>query len=311
MNRRVNTVLGNLGLMVAGGFAGLIAAYYQFGPPKNPDVSFPWFLVSTILIALGASRVHERRLHEEKAAKASGVAGTGRRSMKLGIRRVFEEIRLFHRRQLARCRSSPLKLIGWVARACSISLILGIFGMLLGWATLRLFTPGMDGVRFTSVVIQCGIWSALLPFAYCMFLVSRTAYILGEVGGDRKAVFRLLGMVGAVVFFYAFVYFLFVSVSPDSFKGIRSTDASGLIEDGVRKLLSTEQQEAGYGIAAFIDCVYFSIITIGTVGYGDISPVTALAKFVVCTEVFAGYFFLVIAISSALNRSTPNRSRKE
>ncbi len=45
---------------------------------------------------------------------------------------------------------------------------------------------------------------------------------------------------------------------------------------------------------------YFSIVTIATVGYGDIQPVTSLARFMACSEILAGvaysvFFFSVVA----------------
>lgn len=50
----------------------------------------------------------------------------------------------------------------------------------------------------------------------------------------------------------------------------------------------------------FADCLYFSIVTFATVGYGDILPVSGLAKGVVMSEIVIGYSMggLLIAILS-------------
>lgn len=48
----------------------------------------------------------------------------------------------------------------------------------------------------------------------------------------------------------------------------------------------------------FFDCLYFSFVTFSTLGYGDISPITKLAKAVVILEVSIGYMMggLLVAI---------------
>ncbi|MDY4842293.1 MAG: ion channel [Alphaproteobacteria bacterium] len=52
----------------------------------------------------------------------------------------------------------------------------------------------------------------------------------------------------------------------------------------------------GDGFAAVIDAFYFSVITITTVGYGNIVPQTLLSRFVVALECLTGYIILGIMI---------------
>jgi hypothetical protein len=54
--------------------------------------------------------------------------------------------------------------------------------------------------------------------------------------------------------------------------------------------------KAPYQIS-YIDCLYFSITSQATVGYGDIIPITNLAKILVSLQVFFGYFYLCFSIS--------------
>ncbi|MGZ5050449.1 MAG: ion channel [Methylobacter sp.] len=48
----------------------------------------------------------------------------------------------------------------------------------------------------------------------------------------------------------------------------------------------------------FLDCLYFSLVTFATVGYGDILPITALQKLIVMSEIGIGYLMggLLVAI---------------
>ncbi|MCE5287395.1 MAG: potassium channel family protein [Pelosinus sp.] len=55
-----------------------------------------------------------------------------------------------------------------------------------------------------------------------------------------------------------------------------------------------ENKQSIYG-----DCLYFSTITIASVGYGDIAPQTRLVKFLVCLETLMGQLLLALGVSSA------------
>jgi hypothetical protein len=43
---------------------------------------------------------------------------------------------------------------------------------------------------------------------------------------------------------------------------------------------------------------YFSVITFSTVGFGDITPVSDIAKFVVMLEIFLSFFIIVFALAN-------------
>ena len=63
---------------------------------------------------------------------------------------------------------------------------------------------------------------------------------------------------------------------------------------------------------SFLDSVYFSVVTIATVGYGDLTPKTALGKVFTIGYIFAGIGVFVAAVTAiahaALHAETPPRS---
>lgn len=50
-----------------------------------------------------------------------------------------------------------------------------------------------------------------------------------------------------------------------------------------------------------VDSIYFSVVTLATVGYGDIVPNSNIAKLVVCSEILAGIFVLIFLASVYIN----------
>jgi len=58
----------------------------------------------------------------------------------------------------------------------------------------------------------------------------------------------------------------------------------------------------------FSDLVYYSFVTLTTVGYGDITPVTPLVRALTCLEAIAGQFYLAVLIARlvGLPSSIPN-----
>lgn len=47
-----------------------------------------------------------------------------------------------------------------------------------------------------------------------------------------------------------------------------------------------------------LNSIYFSVITSATIGYGDIAPVSTLAKITVCFEVFISLFYTILVFIS-------------
>jgi hypothetical protein len=54
----------------------------------------------------------------------------------------------------------------------------------------------------------------------------------------------------------------------------------------------------------FADAAYYSFVTLTTLGYGDISPVAPIARFLVYMEAIAGVFYMAILVASLIGIRT-------
>ena len=62
----------------------------------------------------------------------------------------------------------------------------------------------------------------------------------------------------------------------------------------------------------FADGAYYSFVTLTTLGYGDISPVTPMARFLVYMEAILGVFYMAILVASLIGvRITALHSGKD
>ena len=106
----------------------------------------------------------------------------------------------------------------------------------------------------------------------------------GRVTGDRISaaicVYLLMG------FLWAYVYGLIESLSPGSFKLLPVE-----IQPGEGALV------ASFPGREFSQLVYFSFVTITTLGYGDITPANPLTRVLTTVEALMGQIYLVVLVA--------------
>ena len=147
----------------------------------------------------------------------------------------------------------------------------GTWGLSISISALS-WLPGLSGLRYVEFLV----FGALL--AGCVFGVLRFVFRSRRVTVDN--------IIGAVVAYllvacmFAVIDMLLLHVDPQSF---RLPDSEGM--DVVRS-----------------DLLYFSLVTIVTVGYGDIVPVTPLARMVAAFEGVVGQFYVAAVVAMLVAR---------
>ncbi len=125
----------------------------------------------------------------------------------------------------------------------------------------------------------------LLSFFFWMtwLLISQVLFT-GTIDGNKIigaiCVYILLGLI------WALLYLLIAEIVPEAFNGMPHAP----------------------WVENFAAATYFSLVTITTLGYGDISPVLPLARFLVYMEAIVGVFYMAILVASLIGVRLSDRS---
>jgi len=158
---------------------------------------------------------------------------------------------------------SLVKNRGWLIRLTSI------IGLTLMAVVAK---SNFDIVHFEFVYLSL----MLLFFCLSAWLVGHAVLLTGSVDINKivgsVALYFLLGLIWAI--FYTFLLYF----SPEAMKGVES----GAWPDNMFTM------------------TYFSFVTLATLGYGDISPLTPVAQSLVILEAVTGMFYMAVVVASLI-----------
>jgi voltage-gated potassium channel len=123
-------------------------------------------------------------------------------------------------------------------------------------------------------------------FIWVTWQATRRVLFTGTIDGNKIVgaicIYLLLGLIWAIL--YVFI----AEIIPGAFNGIAQAP----------------------WIENFATAIYFSFVTITTLGYGDISPAMPLARFLVFMEAIIGVFYMAILVASLIGVSLADRDTK-
>ena len=88
---------------------------------------------------------------------------------------------------------------------------------------------------------------------------------------------------------WAIAYLLILEFSPSSFTGLEAKNWGD----------------------NFSNAAYFSFVTLTTLGYGDISPISPVAQVIVYLEAIAGVFYMAIVVASLVGASQNSQENND
>lgn len=122
--------------------------------------------------------------------------------------------------------------------------------------------------------------------AIIMFFIFVSWHVLAAVINDRRVTLDTIR--GAVCVFllaglaWAYVYGTILLLDSEAIRIAAGDEESGL---------------SPFGSSSFVEIVYFSFVTITALGYGDITPVSALARTTAYLQAIFGQFYLAVMVA--------------
>ncbi len=166
-----------------------------------------------------------------------------------------------------------------------INIVVGIYGFR---SEKMWFHSGMGIMVSVIVVVAIGIVLELLQLYYlhlflllcfylwAIWLAGRQVLFSGVVDANRIVgaicIYLLMGLI------WTLMYLFIAQAIPDAFNGV--------------------EQMVWYD--NFANVAYYSFVTLTTLGYGDISPVAPIARFLVYMEAVVGVFYMAILVASLI-----------
>ena len=125
-----------------------------------------------------------------------------------------------------------------------------------------------SGLRYTHLILLLSF------FAWTSWVAARQVLFTGSIDGNKIVgaicIYLLLGLV------WAMLYLLISELWPSAFNGFEQA-------------VWTEN---------FFAAIYYSFVTLTTLGYGEITPVLPIARFLAFTEAIIGVFYIAILVAS-------------
>ena len=151
-----------------------------------------------------------------------------------------------------------------------------LFGVGIGLAAIAiLFTVADVFVPQNDTLMLLLLVDILIFFCISITLAVRNLFNEGPITINRLlggiCIYILLGMCWSIVYRFLIVW------QPDSFAGLATHTADSAI---------------------FWDMIYFSFVTLTTLGYGDITPTQPIARSLAYTEALTGQLFIAILIGT-------------
>ena len=151
---------------------------------------------------------------------------------------------------------------------------------LIGIMALATFTRDINDFHYSKYVYMLLL---LVFFLSAAWLVGRTVLLTGHV--DLNIITGSVALYLILGFIWAILYTILIQLQPEAIRGL-------------------EPENWVYALSTM---TYFSFVTLTTLGYGDMSPVTPIAKVLVSLEAVTGMFYFAIIVASLIGAARNKR----
>ncbi len=141
-----------------------------------------------------------------------------------------------------------------------------------------------DSVMEKNTLAIYQLASVFLFLSFTLYLCWKQVMFSGRV--DRNKIIGSICIYILLAVIWAFAYLMVEMFVPGSFNGLKS----GLWQENLEAL------------------VYYSFVTITTLGYGDIAPIQPLARFMAYLEAITGIFYTTVLVASLIGMRLAHHS---
>jgi len=141
-----------------------------------------------------------------------------------------------------------------------------------------------DSVMAENTLAIYQLASVFLFLSFTLYLCWKQVMFSGKVDGNTIIGSICIYILIAVI--WAFAYLIVEMFVPGSFNGLKS----GLWQENLGAL------------------VYYSFVTLTTLGYGDIAPIQPLARFMAYLEAITGIFYTTVLVASLIGMRLAHHS---
>jgi hypothetical protein len=154
----------------------------------------------------------------------------------------------------------------------TLALVLGVPALLGRWLAFLLATSGDDFVTLTEHFVE------ILFLGFVAIMILRAILIRSDISAD--SIFGAICAYLLIGLAWGTLYCVIEVVGPGSFQ------ASGNLTEALR---SSETRDSVL--------VYYSFVTLTTVGYGDIAPISPAARTLAWLEAMTGQFYIAVLVA--------------
>ncbi len=163
-------------------------------------------------------------------------------------------------------------------RPFTLAMVLGIPGLVVLWVAYGI---GRTSVSFEAVLLVARETLHLAFLAVLVWYILKDILLAGKVTFDKLAgaacVYILLGTI------WTLIYILLFHFEPSAFAGPLLAELPAASADPHHEV--------------FAALLYYSFVTLTTLGYGDITPVSSAARSLTWLEALVGQLFLAVLIA--------------
>jgi len=178
-----------------------------------------------------------------------------------------------------------------------ITLLVGVFGIK---SSRLMFRTGIGFVITVALLVVLSVFleraelyymhlfALIVYYSLATWMAARQVLFTGPIDSNKIVgaicIYLLMGLI------WTLLYLMITQAIPEAFIGLKQAP----------------------WLENFANAAYYSFVTLTTLGYGDISPVAPLARFLVYMEAITGAFYMAILVASLIGiRTSTIQSRNK